>query len=517
MRKVFVAFAKVAGCYLTKKTMLSCVLFALPFMRVVADADPNFYVYLCFGQSNMEGNAAAEPADYRNVSDRFQMLATTNFDNPKRTMGQWYTATPPIVSPAGKLGVTDYFGRTMVAALPDEVKVGVVAVAMGGSPIEMFDKDKYEKKMKDNPGEWWVTLAKNYYGGNPYKRLIDMGKKAQEKGVIKGFLLHQGCSNNGDPNWPKMVKKIYEDMLADLGLQAEDVPLFVGETLRQNQGGACYAHNNVVARMPSVVPTSHVISSKDVPGNGVDPWHFSAEGYRILGKRYAIEALRLMGIEYVDDPNEEPEQPQGLVPGEQFTDVASLVGESFAIVSATEQKALYGSDNQNLGYDEYEQAFADTNAGYLFKAKTVKVDGSDYFLLRLMTPFGGEYSIWGSPGYLNSQEATGWCSFILGNTQKSNGQDIDNGAVWDIQYVDGKGFSLRNVGTGLYLYSNAPANSDSPYYWNLCKLQDASAATAINTVGVSSRPAVVYDLSGRRVAHPTKGLYIVNGKKVILK
>ena len=26
-----------------------------------------------------------------------------------------------------------------------------------------------------------------------------------------------------------------------------------------------------------------------------------------------------------------------------------------------------------------------------------------------------------------------------------------------------------------------------------------------------------YDLSGRRVANPTKGLYIVNGKKVIIK
>lgn len=28
---------------------------------------------------------------------------------------------------------------------------------------------------------------------------------------------------------------------------------------------------------------------------------------------------------------------------------------------------------------------------------------------------------------------------------------------------------------------------------------------------------VIYDLSGRRVAHPTKGLYIVNGKKVVIK
>ena len=30
-------------------------------------------------------------------------------------------------------------------------------------------------------------------------------------------------------------------------------------------------------------------------------------------------------------------------------------------------------------------------------------------------------------------------------------------------------------------------------------------------------PAVIYDLQGRRVEHPTKGLYIVNGKKVVLK
>ena len=34
------------------------------------------------------------------------------------------------------------------------------------------------------------------------------------------------------------------------------------------------------------------------------------------------------------------------------------------------------------------------------------------------------------------------------------------------------------------------------------------------TIGNSQ---VVYDLQGRRVDNPTKGVYIVNGKKVILK
>ena len=33
--------------------------------------DKNFYIYLCFGQSNMEGNARFEPQDTCNVSDRF--------------------------------------------------------------------------------------------------------------------------------------------------------------------------------------------------------------------------------------------------------------------------------------------------------------------------------------------------------------------------------------------------------------------------------------------------------------
>ena len=288
-----------------KKFFLLCGLLATQIMSVKAEVDPNFYIYICFGQSNMEGNAQPESQDKTSttVDNRFRLLATCNFSNPSRTLGKWYKAIPPLVSPNGGLGPTDYFGRTMVAALPDSIKIGVIPVAMGGSPIEMFDKDKYEQKMKDNPNEWWATLAKNHYGGNPYGRIIDMAKKAKEVGVIKGILLHQGCTNNGDPNWPNMVKKIYNDMLTDLGLGADSVPLFVGETLRQENGGACYGHNTVIAKMPSVVRTSHVVSSLNLPGNGTDPWHFNAEGYRILGRRYAFEALKLMGKELKMDPN----------------------------------------------------------------------------------------------------------------------------------------------------------------------------------------------------------------------
>ena len=282
-----------------KRLFLSFVLLAGWLLGAHAEVDPNFYIYLCFGQSNMEGNAQWESIDNQ-VDERFQMLATTNFSNPKRTMGNWYTANCPIVSPVGKLGPTDYFGRTMVAALPTNVKIGVVAVAIGGCKIEMFDKDKYKTEIEKN--DYSAGLAKNHYGSNPYGRLIDMAKKAQEKGVIKGILLHQGCSNNGDSNWPNMVKKIYNNILTDLNLKAEDVPIFVGETEHQDMGGGCWHHNAQVAKIPTVIPTGHVVGSEAIPGNGADAWHFSAAGYRTFGKRYAFEVLRVMGFEPKANP-----------------------------------------------------------------------------------------------------------------------------------------------------------------------------------------------------------------------
>ena len=280
-----------------KRLFIVAVLLATHLLGANAEVDPNFYIYICFGQSNMEGNAQPESIDRQNIDKRFQLLATCDFSSPARKKGKWYKAVPPLVSPAGGLGPTDYFGRTMVENLPEEVRVGVIPVAMGGSPIEMFDKDKYKQKMQQNPNEWWAQLARNHYGSNPYGRIIEMAKKAQEVGVIKGILLHQGCSNNGDPNWPNMVKKIYNDMLTDLGLGTDTVPLFVGETLRQENGGACYAHNTQVDRMPNVIKNSYVISSENCPGNGKDPWHYNALGYRIMGSRYAAEGLYTLGVQ----------------------------------------------------------------------------------------------------------------------------------------------------------------------------------------------------------------------------
>ena len=46
---------------------------------------------------------------------------------------------------------------------------------------------------------------------------------------------------------------------------------------------------------------------------------------------------------------------------------------------------------------------------------------------------------------------------------------------------------------------------------------DDDTTTGIDNVNVNLNDNKVYDLQGRRVAQPTKGLYIVNGKKVVIK
>ena len=409
-----------------KRLLLSFALLAGWLSGAQAEVDPNFYIYLCFGQSNMEGNARWENMD-NEVDERFKMLATCNFTTPKRTLGNWYTANCPIVSPWGGLGMADYFGRTMVAALPANVKVGVVDVAIGGIAIEGFMPDKIAGLLAK--AESWQAERIRAYGSDPYQRLVDMAKKAQEVGVIKGILLHQGCSNNGDPNWPKMVKSIYDNMLKDLGLSGDSVPIFVGETEYQDQGGSCYAHNAVVAKIPEVIPTGHVVSAEGIPGNGTDPWHFSAEGYRIFGRRYAEKVLDVM--------NHPEAYTKTFAIDERLTGgTSALVDKTFAIVNEAEGKALYGSIGRNLDYGDYKQAFDISNEGFLFKMGRITGGRA----LRLITPDNEVYQIDGETGYLNSQDVNGDCCFIQGlNGQR--GYEIPDGAVWKPEYVEGKGWT----------------------------------------------------------------------------
>jgi hypothetical protein len=169
---------------------------------------------------------------------------------------------------------------------------------------------------------------------------------------------------------------------------------------------------------------------------------------------------------------------------QKFTSIADLDGQAFAIVNEAEAKAVFGSGAQNLGYDAITTAVTGSgNSGYYFKVEAV--EGG--YLLRLQTPAGEPYSIWGSPGYLNTgdpdgthkySESTGnfdGC-FILG-LGSDQGQDLPKGAVWEIEYDAEKGFALKNKGLGGYFAGPNPApTATDPIYWTFCTLKEGEEA-----------------------------------------
>ena len=162
-------------------------------------------------------------------------------------------------------------------------------------------------------------------------------------------------------------------------------------------------------------------------------------------------------------------------PDEVLTSVSA--GDIFAIYNSTEDKYLFGSGNQNLGYDIADNAFKSTNPGWLFKLGEL----AGHYVLQLQKPDGGNYVVYGGEGYLNSQAVeTGWCSFILGLNGEQYGQDGQDLALWDIE-ASGDGFKLKNVGTGFYLNSNAPArySEEDAVVWTFCTLKETSVVNPI--------------------------------------
>ncbi|OFY69777.1 MAG: acetyl xylan esterase [Bacteroidetes bacterium RBG_13_42_15] len=277
--------------------MKSCIKLTVAIILLVSGKevfaqDPDFHIYLCFGQSNMGGAARAEAQD--SIADeRFQMMSVMDCPDKGRKMGNWYAATPPICDCNAGISPADYFGRTLLENLPSNIKLGIINVSVGGCKIELSDKENYQSYVETAP-DWMLNWIKNL-AGNPYGRLVEMAKLAQKDGVIKGILMHQGESNPNDTLWTRKVKGIYDNLMNDLNLDPDKTPLLVGELLSAEYNGKCAGFNQFIAQLPKDIPNAHIVSSKGCLG-APDGLHFTAEGYRIPGKRYGEKMLSLLGV-----------------------------------------------------------------------------------------------------------------------------------------------------------------------------------------------------------------------------
>lgn len=385
----------------------------------VFSQDPNFYIYLCFGQSNMEGQGKIEEQD-KTVDSRFQVMEAVDCSNLGRTKDSWYPATPPLCRCWSGLSPADYFGRTMVANLPDSIKVGVVNVSVAGCKIELFDKDNYQDYVSTVTEDWLINII-NAYDGNPYGYLVDIAKLAQKDGVIKGILLHQGESNTGDNEWPSKVKGVYDSLIFDLGLNADSVPLLAGEVVHADQGGVCASMNSIIATLPDTIPNSYVISSSGCPAAS-DNLHFNSLGYRRLGARYAVQMLSLLGYDI-----EEPEFPDPLEGTDSvfFEPECATIGEEWDIVS--DANASNGSYVMvQSGLESVSEASTDS-ASAIYITFSVENTATYNLFARVNCPTADDDSYWvkmddGDFEMFNGLGTSGWQWLNLNSYSLTSGE-----------------------------------------------------------------------------------------------
>jgi hypothetical protein len=280
-----------------------------------------FHVYIAFGQSNMQGPGQIRSLDKEGVSDRFKIMSVVagRYANESRTKGEWFRAVPPLIIPDNSLvnylglniGLTpiDYFGRTIVKNIPEDIAIGVIAVANGDMALAAFHKTKGEdyymgkNTLSGRPSQTEMQGMSRYKGAgyaNMYDAIIQNAKLAQRGGgIIKGIIVHQGESGPGLNNvdWDELFQEIYNDMLSDLNLEPNSIPVLLGQTWNGgsgNTGGALSSNN----RIQSLVPNAWIISSVGCTGRTgqgqPDNVHFGSDGLQLLGTRYGEKMLELV-------------------------------------------------------------------------------------------------------------------------------------------------------------------------------------------------------------------------------
>jgi len=308
------------------------------------------HLFLSFGQSNMQGPGTIRTQDSANISERWQTLNVVQgvYATVNRAKSQWYRGVPPLITPDANLphwqasshraglGPSDYFGRTLVDNLPENISLGIVAVANGDLALASFHKTQAANYFAPNSGgEGRETNRPSsterqgwdrYRGANYeslYDAIITNAKLAQSQGwIVKGIIVHQGESGRGltYTSWHAMLKEIYDDMLSDLGLQPNSIPILLGQLWNGGTGSfnmittdnKIQTAENPNSIPPNSFPNAWVISSagcnigrdpdRIYPSNS-DPnsfplfnenLHFGPEDLQLLGTRYGAKMLELV-------------------------------------------------------------------------------------------------------------------------------------------------------------------------------------------------------------------------------
>jgi hypothetical protein len=294
-----------------KKALFLAFVTTLTVSQISAAPDPNYHMYLLFGQSNMAGGGAGVPiggsgagtlipADC-DTSPRVKVLAFCDCSagsgaactqySSVRTHDTWYTAFPALHICNEGVSPGDWFAKTLLDSIRSDIKIGLIPCALSGQALNVF----FKGGSNFNIPTWAHPTLGN---SSPYSWMLARCQLAQQTGVIKGILLHQGESGAGSPpalSWVAMATAIFDSLKKDLGLP-NPFTVVVGE-LRQDNYATFNTQN--VDVLASQYPNCGLASSAGLTVQSDDTWHFNAAGMRELGRRYALAFLAHASATYV--------------------------------------------------------------------------------------------------------------------------------------------------------------------------------------------------------------------------
>lgn len=249
-----------------------CVLACLPCAAADKAVPPpdkkDFPIYLLMGQSNMAGRDT-RGLD-RQKTDRRVLALTTD-------TGEWVVAKDPIHQQDGRtkpgIGPGIPFAFEMLNTHPD-VTIGLVPCAVGGSPMKR-----------------WVKK------GDLYQRAVERARLAARSGTISGVLWLQGETDSDKEPWANAyggrLASMIRDLRIDLGLP--ELPVVVGqigEFLPVEKHPHVDLVRGAIRSIPEHTPRTGFADSAGLADKG-DLLHYDAASARELGKRFAVEMLKL--------------------------------------------------------------------------------------------------------------------------------------------------------------------------------------------------------------------------------
>jgi hypothetical protein len=230
-------------------------------------AKNDFSIFLLMGQSNMVGRG-----ELTRLPRNERVLAFNQ-------AGQWQPAVDPLheTSLRDRVGPGVSFARGLLHTLDQQVSVGLVPCAVGGTPLSRWEK-----------------------GGDLYEASVERARAAMQDGRLAGVLWLQGEADSLSDNTADSYAERLDAMIAHLrnDLQHPQLPFVAAQLCEEfSQRESVPAADKVMTalqHLPERVLHTAVVDTAGLPSIG-DHTHFTTDGQREMGRRFAVAMAQLLG------------------------------------------------------------------------------------------------------------------------------------------------------------------------------------------------------------------------------